>query len=103
MYTLNRAHDPRARLNQRQYRALRQLVRNQDIDAVAAELGVSHHRVRRWLQTPRFRRALLAEREHPLPHKQAIRALLLGPQAVFGLDAQRGQASSLERRSDDPQ
>jgi hypothetical protein len=59
--------DPRERLTPQQYAVVRRLARG-DSPAIAAALEFVHpDRVGRWLKTPRFRRAVEAERELPSP------------------------------------
>ena len=59
--------DPRLRLSTRQVRGMSALKSDERPEDVADELGVPLELVRRWLATPRFRRALQAEREAPMP------------------------------------
>ena len=58
--------DPRLRLSTRQFRGMSALKFGERPEDVADELGVPLELVRRWLATPRFRRALQAEREAPM-------------------------------------
>ena len=53
--------DPRLRLSTRQCRGMSALKFDERPGDVADELGVPVELVRRWLATPRFRRALQAE------------------------------------------
>ena len=64
--------DPRLRLSARQFRGMSALKFGKRPEDVAAELGVPLELVGRWLATPRFRRALQAEREAPMLYALAL-------------------------------
>jgi hypothetical protein len=57
--------DPRLLLRGRQALGMRYVARGEPVDSVARACGVAPSRVKRWLKTPRFRRAVFAERVHP--------------------------------------
>jgi hypothetical protein len=93
--------DPRSRLSSKQFTALLSVTRGDDLDTVATRCAVSPRRVERWLKTPIFRRALLAERTQPLPSRLVLRAMLLGPQKGLRQPEPPESAIRREEASDD--
>jgi hypothetical protein len=89
--------DPRAALSPRQFKALRLAVRKTPIDVIADQVGVSPHLAKRWLETPRFRRAVLAELERPLSSQEFVRVLLLGPKAALASERSEDHHARGER------
>ena len=81
--------DPRRRLSTRQFLGMRKLYLDHRPDDVVAELGVPLVLVKRWLVTPRFQRALRAQREAPL-----------SPSASYRLA--QGQGDRLTRTEEGP-
>lgn len=59
-------YDPRLRLSHRQIDGMRRLIAGMGPEQVASKLEISPVVVRRWLTSPRFRKAVRAQREAPL-------------------------------------
>jgi hypothetical protein len=71
--------DPRLQLSTKQFRAMLSVVADQRPDEIAIENKVSVRRVRRWLATPIFQRAVHAQRRSPWPRQLTFRAFSFGP------------------------
>jgi hypothetical protein len=71
--------DPRCRLTAEQARALPMVAAGKSTETIATSVGVVPERVKRWRQTPRFRKALRAEEQEPTSPRLAMQVGFLGP------------------------
>jgi hypothetical protein len=91
--------DPRLQLSRNQFRAMLSVVAHEPPHEIAIENKVSVRRVRRWLATPIFQRAVAAQRTRPWPWPLMFRARLMGPRE--GLEAWQESMAKREREGTD--
>ena len=88
--------DPRLRMSSAQWRALGPLIRGESIPAIATRCGTSPDRVRRWLKSPIFRRAVAAEIAMPTDGQFGLSIALRGVQEANTLRRELAAARELE-------
>ena len=93
--------DPRLALSPTQWRGVRAFARGDSIDVVARGCGVSPNRVRRWLKTPRFRKAVVRERVQPTARSFAKSIMREGLQSAN--TAQRALQAGTDKEATDGQ
>lgn len=88
--------DPRLRLSAAQSRALVLVIRGESIAVIAARCNTSPNRVRRWLKSPIFRRAVAAEIARPTEERFRRSITLRGVQEANKLRREHAAAKGLE-------
>lgn len=88
--------DPRLRLSAAQSRALVPVIRGDPIAAIATRCRTSPNRVRRWLKSPIFRRAVAAEIAKPTEERFRLSITLRGVQEANTSRRERAAAKELE-------
>jgi hypothetical protein len=88
--------DPRLRLSSAQWMALRPVIRGDPIAAISTRCRTSPNRVRRWLKSPIFRRAVAAEIAKPTEERFRLSITLSGVQEANTLRRERAAAKELE-------
>jgi hypothetical protein len=92
--------DPRLRLSAGQSLALVPVIRGEPINAIARRCRTSPNRVRRWLKSPIFRRAVAAEIAKPTEGRFRLSITLRGVQEANTLRRERAAAKELEARDE---
>src|SRR5687768_15386132 len=98
-----REGDPRLRLSADQSLALVHVIRGEPITAIARRCRTSPNRVRRWLKSPIFRRAVAAEIAKPTEERFRRSITLRGVQEANTLRRERAAAKELEARDEQGQ
>ena len=93
--------DPRLQLSSRQWLGMRAAARGDSIDAIATRISVSRNRVRRWLKTPRFRKAVALERARPTGRGLSMQIALMGVREANSRRALEAERSKQEEEASD--
>lgn len=93
--------DPRLRLSRHQGRALNRVVRGESIAVISASCDVSPTRVRRWLKSPLFRKAVAAEQAHPTEALFGLKISLLGVMQANAAQREKPVARDKEGERDE--
>lgn len=92
--------DPRLRLSRAQSEALGAITRGEPIATIAARYKVSPNRIRRWLKSPAFRKAVAAEIAQPTSARFRLQIVLRGVREANRVRRERAETKELEARDE---